>query len=76
MVIEMKLYYILIDLIDWYVTGKDKDTFIKILKLMESYGAGNPADVGGANNCGRCETWEEVIKSFEELHENGERILI
>lgn len=73
---EMKMYYILVDLIDWYVTGCDKDNFIKLLELIESYGAGSPADVGDANDCGCCKSWEEVIEEIRKLHESGERIPI
>ena len=76
MIEEMEMYYVLIDLIDWYVTGCNKDDFIKILKRIEFYGGGSPADVGDANDCGCCESWEEVIEEIKKLHESGERMPI
>jgi hypothetical protein len=78
---EMTAYYLTINLIDWYVTSswgdkaeEAKKKVIRILKWIEETSDINPADVGDANNCGKCENWDDVISGFAELFTSGERV--
>lgn len=76
---EIRAYYAVVNIIDWYIslTDKKEDTFDKVIALLEQIELEsdiNPADVGDANDCGSCESWEDVIDGFQHLTETGERI--
>lgn len=78
---EMIGYYLQTNIIDWYVTedwgehsDKVKKKVIELLSWIENNTDNKPEDVGDANDCGCCKSWEEVIEGFRELIEKGERI--
>ncbi len=78
---EMMAYYTAVNLIDWFIAGewgdysnKIENKVIELLKWLEANADLSPEDVGDANDCGRCESWKEVIDGFRELTETGERI--
>lgn len=74
---EMEIYYSVVNLIDWFVTKgqqDDKATVMSILDQIEEIADIHPSEVGDANDCGVCDTWEEVIDGFQDLIKNGERV--
>ena len=81
MTVEMFGYYMIVNLIDWYVTGNwgsnEREVYSKLMQLLiwiELNTDNHPEDVGDANDCGRCENWTQVVEGFEELIAKGERI--
>lgn len=83
MTIEMLSYYVAVNLIDWFVTtdwgDNERKVFGKVVELLvwlELNADLHPEDVGDANDCGRCESWSDVVREFKKLIANGERIPI
>lgn len=77
-----ELYYAIVNILDWYT--KDKKCYesdigthnrvMKCLTTLQELGHIDIEDISDANDCGKCESWTELIYEFAKLWENGERV--
>ena len=78
----MENYFKILDIIDDIAKNQREATKEEINTINELAMENNEnleefiSDLACANDCGDCYTWEDVIKAFKELWENGERIEI
>ena len=77
-------YVNLMNFLDEKAKVNAKLTRIEIEQLnrcIDKYDAADSArelihDIADANDCGRCDTWQELIDALAELFKSGERIAI
>ena len=83
----MELYYAIVNILDWYTKedrskGSDLENIKQHMKVLNTLialgdlGDHKPSEVADANDCGKCNTWEELITAWRELWKNGERVEI
>lgn len=75
----MELYYAIMNILDYIALNelsKDKkENLYKSLDHLLSLLDGDTiSDISSANDCGICNTWEEIVEKLRELFEEGERI--
>ena len=76
----MESYFRIIDILD-DITQSQREATTEEIKTMNELAKKDGEDIkqfisdlANANDCGDCQTWEDVIKAFTELWKNGERV--
>ena len=71
-----KYYYMIMNLLDKValsnrsLTDEEKDRLDFYLDHDGSY----IEDIADANDCGHCDTWDDMVLALRELHRTGERV--
>jgi len=74
----MDYYVDIMNLLD-HVALSDRDLTeeeIDRLEFLSDHGGGNIPDIADANDCGYCDTWDDLVYALRDLHRTGERISI
>ena len=73
---EARSYYMIVAIIDDIAKNGRRATEhdMELIKGISKESGIYVDDFAGANDCGKCFTWEEVVGAFRALWANGERI--
>jgi hypothetical protein len=76
----MELYYAIMNIVDYlalnkYSLSKERRAdLIYILDDLLDMRGDTIEDIADANDCGECQTWNQLIDGIRELFETGERV--
>ena len=76
----MELYYAIINIVDYLALNKNnlsearRGDLIHILDDLLNMRGDTIEDIADANDCGECQTWDQLIDAIRELFETGERV--
>ena len=72
----MELYYAIMNIVDYLAINEDtpiKGSLYSILDRLSHLAEATIEDIADANDCGKCETWIELVEKIRKLHKSGER---
>ena len=72
----MELYYAIMNIVDYLAINKYtpiKGSLYSILDSLSHLAKVSIEDIADANDCGKCETWVELVEEIRKLHKSGER---
>lgn len=74
----MKYYVEIMNLLDKVaLSNRDlTDEEIDRLDFLADHGVGDISEIADANDCGYCNTWDELVDALRELHRTGDRVAI
>ena len=74
----MELYYAIMNIVDYIALNPVSAGRLYHLKHMMTELASmediSILDIADANDCGKCETWDELIKAIREQFNRGDRV--
>lgn len=79
---NMELYYAIMNIVDYLALNNynlsqtRREKLIHILNELLGMSGDTIEDIAGANDCGECHTWEQLIDAIRELFETGDRVSV
>jgi hypothetical protein len=72
----MEIYYSIMNILDYYAKNDKylESKMIYILNYLALKGNIQISDIADANDCGKCESWSELVQALSELFKSGDRI--
>ena len=72
---NIRLYYIIMNILDSIaLSNEDTNKYTGLLDFLLGLSGDNIEDIADANDCGICNTWDDLVKGLRENFASGNRI--